>query len=132
MVHLASYIFGMGHHFKMVLSPIYIHSTTVLVCLASYNNNFSLGYIHVHGSLLYSHIDTGTYVYKFQSCYYSCPLVCVCVCVCSHQVLSVFENLHQGQILCAEVGQDNMLFTGGESTVSGTLCTPTFRYHTSL
>ena len=38
----------------------------------------------------------------------------------SQQVLSVFENLHQGQILCGEVGQDGMLFTGGESTVSGT------------
>lgn len=37
------------------------------------------------------------------------------------QVVSVFENLHQGRILCAAVPQDNMLLTGGDSTVRITL-----------
>ena len=33
------------------------------------------------------------------------------------QVVSVFENLHQGRILCSTMPHDNMLLTGGDSTV---------------
>ena len=29
----------------------------------------------------------------------------------------MFENLHQGRILCATMAEDNMLLTGGDSTV---------------
>ena len=36
------------------------------------------------------------------------------------QVLSVFENLHQGRIHCATMADDNMLLTGGDSTVCWT------------
>ena len=38
------------------------------------------------------------------------------------QVVSVFENLHQGRILCATAGGENMLLTGGDSTVCTYLC----------
>ena len=43
----------------------------------------------------------------------------MCICV---QVVSVFENLHQGRILCATAGGENMLLTGGDSTVCTYLC----------
>ena len=34
------------------------------------------------------------------------------------QVTSVFEGLHEGRILCTAAADDNVLLTGGESTVS--------------
>ena len=37
--------------------------------------------------------------------------------ICIVQVVSVFENLHQGRILCTTMAEDNMLLTGGDSTV---------------
>ena len=37
-----------------------------------------------------------------------------------HQVVTVFENLHRGRILCSAVGGENMLLTGGDSTVCST------------
>ena len=37
-----------------------------------------------------------------------------------HQVVTVFENLHRGRILCSAVGGENMLLTGGDSTVRST------------
>ncbi|CAI8023122.1 WD repeat and FYVE domain-containing protein 3 [Geodia barretti] len=33
------------------------------------------------------------------------------------KVVSVFENLHQGRILCSTMPHDNMLLTGGDSTI---------------
>lgn len=33
------------------------------------------------------------------------------------QVTSVFEGLHEGRILCSAAADNNILLTGGESTV---------------
>ena len=34
------------------------------------------------------------------------------------QVTGVFESLHEGRIMCAAAADENMILTGGDSTVS--------------
>ena len=57
-----------------------------------------------------------------------CPYVYMYMYVYTLQVVTVFENLHRGRILCSAVGGENMLLTGGDSTVRCTHmashCTP--------
>ena len=48
----------------------------------------------------------------------TCPSINTIISFDEPQVTSVFEGLHEGRILCAAAADDNVLLTGGESTVT--------------
>ena len=48
----------------------------------------------------------------------TCPSINTIISFDELQVTSVFEGLHEGRILCAAAADDNVLLTGGESTVT--------------